>query len=115
MVGKRQVERGGVRVRAYMVETAVHDQVQLREEHLEIERRPVNQQVASAEYLFQERSFEATESAEEAVIGKEARVVDEVVVRKDVGQRVETVKDTVRHTEVDVENLPGRDPGAPSR
>lgn len=115
LVGKRQVERGGVRVRAYTVETPVHEQVQLREEHVEIERRPVNEAVGNAESLFQERSFEAMETAEEAVVGKEARVVEEVVVRKDVGQRVETIQDTVRHTEIEVEKLQGRDPKAPPR
>lgn len=109
-VGKRQVKRGGVRVRAYTVEAAVHEQVQLREEHVTIERRPINERVGDAEALFQERSFEATETAEEAVVGKEARVVEEVVVRKDVGQRVETVQDKVRHTEVEVERLDDLDP-----
>ncbi len=115
LVGKRQVERGGVRVRAYTVETPVHDQVQLREEHVEVERRPVNEQVGDVEALFQERSFQATETTEEAVVGKEARVVEEVVVRKDVGERVETVQDTVRHTEVEVERLGVADakPGKP--
>lgn len=117
LVGKRQVERGGVRVRAYTVETAVHDQVRLREEHVELERRPVNQQVENAESLFQERSFAATETAEEAVVGKEARVVEQIVIRKDVGERVETIQHTVRHTEVEVEHLNDRDPAerAPRR
>ena len=109
-VGKRQVDRGGVRVRAYTVETPVHDQVQLRQEHVELDRRPVNQPVGDAEALFQERRFEATEIAEEVVVGKEARVIEEIVLRKEVGQRVETVRDTVRHTEVEVERLDDRDP-----
>ena len=107
-VGKRQVDRGGVRVRAYTVETPVHDAVQLREEHVEVERRPVGEAVRDAGGLFQERSLELTETAEEAVIGKEARVVEEVVVRKDAHERVETVQDTVRHTEVEVDRTDGR-------
>ena len=107
-VGKRQVDRGSVRVRAYTVETPVREAVQLREEHVDIERRPVAEAVANADGLFQERSLEMTETAEEAVVGKQARVVEEVVVRKDASERVETVQDTVRHNEIDVERTDGR-------
>ncbi len=108
-VGKRQVDRGGVRVRAYTVETPVRDSVQLREEHVEVQRRPVGEAVRDSAGLFQERSLEMTETAEEAVVGKQARVVEEVVVRKDASERLETVRDTVRHTEVEVERTDGRD------
>ena len=108
-VGKRQVERGGVRVRTYVSETPVSEQVSLREEHVDVERRPVNARVADAEALFQERDIELNETAEEVVVGKEARVVGEVSLRKDVEQRTETVRDTVRHTEVEVERI---EPGA---
>lgn len=109
-VGKRQVDRGGVRVRAYTVETPVHDAVTLRQERVDVERRAVDSPVADAEALFREQTVEMTETAEEAVVGKEARVVEEVLVRKDVGERVETVRDTVRHTEVEVERTDGLDP-----
>jgi stress response protein YsnF len=44
------------------------------------------------------------ERGEEAVVSKEARVVEEVVVRKEADQRTETISDTVRKTEVDVED-----------
>jgi uncharacterized protein (TIGR02271 family) len=110
-VGKRQVERGGVRVRSYVVETPVREQVTLRQEHVEIERRPVDQPLTSANLnaddLLRERTVELTETSEEAVVAKNARVVEEVVVRKDVEQRTETIEDTVRHTEVDVDRTPG--------
>ena len=104
-VGKRQVDRGGVRVRAYTVATPVQEAVTLREEHVEVERRPVGEQVADSKTLFQERDIELTETAEEAVVGKTARVVEEVSLAKAVGQRTETVQDTVRHTEVEVERI----------
>ncbi len=104
-VGKREVERGGVRVRSYVVETPVHESVQLREEHVEVERRAVDLPLSAAGDAFRERSIEMTETSEEAVIAKNARVVEEVVVRKDVGERTETIDDTVRRTEVDVENV----------
>lgn len=105
-VGKREVERGGVRVRSYVAETPVQEQVSLREEHVEVERRPVNEAVrgADADNLFQERSIELSERGEEAVVAKEAVVREEIGIRKDVDQRVETISDTVRHTEVDIDD-----------
>ena len=110
-IGKRQVDRGGVRVRTYVAETPVSETVSLREEHVDIERRPINERVADAEALLQERDIELDETAEEVVVGKEARVVGEVGLRKDVEQRTETVRDTVRHTEVEVERIePGVTP-----
>ena len=105
VVGKRQVDRGGVRVRAYMVETPVQESVSLRRERVEVERRAVNAPVAVSEGLFQERNLELTETAEEVVVAKEARIVEELSVQKEVGQRVETVNDTVRHTEVEVDQI----------
>jgi uncharacterized protein (TIGR02271 family) len=106
-VGKREVERGGVRVRSYVTERPIEEQVRLRDETVRVERRPVDRPVSGADDVFKERSIELTETDEEAVISKEARVVEEVVVRKDVEERVETVRDTVRRTDVDVEQLDG--------
>ena len=105
VVGKRQVDRGGVRVRAYTVATPVQESVLLREERVDVERRAVNAPVAGTAGLFQERDLELTETSEEVVVGKEARIVEELSVRKEAGQRVETVSDTVRHTEVEVEKI----------
>jgi len=107
-VGKRAVERGGVRVRAYTVEQPVNEQVTLREEHVNIERRPVDQKLGAVDAnLLQDRTIEMTETTEEAVVAKEARVVEEVIVNKQATEHTETIQDTVRHTEVDVERLPG--------
>jgi uncharacterized protein (TIGR02271 family) len=102
-VGKREVSGGRVRVRSYVVETPVEEQVTLRTEHVDVERRAVDRPVTDADRLFQDRTIEATETSEEAVIAKEARVKEEVVIRKDAEQRTETVRDTVRRTEVEVD------------
>jgi uncharacterized protein (TIGR02271 family) len=106
-VGKREVERGGARVRSYVRETPVHEQVNLREEHVSIERRPVSGDAmrtgALGADVFQEREIEMIERAEEAVVSKEARVAEEVVVRKTAEEHVEQIDDTVRHTEVEVD------------
>jgi len=103
-VGKREVNRGSVRVRSYVVEEPVEEDVQLREQRVEIERRPVNLRAQDTDDLLQDRTIEVTETAEEPVIAKTAEVTEEVVVRKLEGQRTEGVSDTVRRTEVDVDD-----------
>src|SRR5215207_8334105 len=72
-VGKREVNEGRVRVRSYVVEPPVQEQVNLRQEHVSVERRPVDRPVTEKENLFQERTIEATEKGEQAVVSKEAR------------------------------------------
>ncbi len=105
-VGKREVRRGGVRVYSHVTERPVTETVNLREEHVRVERRPVDRPVTDADLAaFKEGTIELTETAEEAVVSKQARVVEEVVVGKDVSQRQQTIKDTVRRTDVEVEQL----------
>ena len=106
-VGKREVERGGTRVRSYVEEKPVSEQVNLREEHVNVERRPVDQaispQALESEGLLQNREIEMRETSEEAVVGKEARVTEEVIVQKTAEHRNEQVTDTVRNTRVEVD------------
>ncbi|MDB5196897.1 MAG: hypothetical protein JWP88_1268 [Flaviaesturariibacter sp.] len=105
-VGKRTEERGGVRVRSRIVEKPVEEHVRLREEHVRVERQPVNRPVSEGERAnLQSRDIELTERAEVPVVNKEARVVEEVRVSKEVTERDQTIRDTVRHTEVDVDKL----------
>ncbi|HEU0043086.1 YsnF/AvaK domain-containing protein [Sphingomonas sp.] len=104
VVGKREVSRGGARVRSYVTETPVHEQVRLREENIDVQRRRVDQPLSAADGdAFQERTIDVTATGEEAVVAKNARVVEEVVVSKTVGERTEDVSDTVRHTEVEID------------
>lgn len=102
-VGKRDTSHGRVRVRAYTVETPVSEMVELRDEHVELVRTPVDRP-AKVDEDYRERSFEAEEHREEAVVSKEARVVEEIELRKTSDTRQETVSDTVRHTEVEVDD-----------
>ncbi len=105
-VGKRTVERGRMRIYTKMTETPVEEQVQLREEHVNVERRPVDRAVTDADMAaMKEGTIEMTEMAEEVVVSKRARVIEEVVVRKEATDRTETVRDTVRRTDVNVEQL----------
>ena len=105
-VGKREVGRGSVRVRSYVVERPVEQQVSLHEERIDVDRRPVDRPLTEADRAaaFQDRTIEATATAEEAVVGKEARVVEEIALRKEGADRTETVRDTVRKTEVEVDD-----------
>ena len=109
IVGKRDVSQGGVRVRSYVTETPVHEQVRLRDEQVNVERRPVNRELSASDDAFRERTIDMTATGEEAVIGKTARVVEEVVVSKSAGERVEQIDDTVRRTDVQVDRQDGTD------
>ncbi|MEJ7708350.1 MAG: YsnF/AvaK domain-containing protein [Pyrinomonadaceae bacterium] len=105
-VGKREVQSGGVRVHSRVTERPVEETVTLREETVHVDRRPVNREVTQADVsALREGTFDVTTTGEEAVVSKQARVVEEVVVGKDVTQREETVRDTVRRTDVDVEQI----------
>lgn len=107
-VGKRVEQTGGARLRSRIVERPVEANVRLREEHVSVQRNPVNRPATEADFAaFKEGEIEITESAERAVVGKEARVVEEVTLGKEVTEREETIRDTVRKTEVDVERLDG--------
>ena len=107
-VGKRETSHGRVRIRSYVAETPVQEQVTLHEERVQVERRPVDRPVGAVEDVFRDKTIEATETGEEAVVSKEARVKEEVVVRKTAEERTQTVSDTVRQTKVEVEDERGR-------
>jgi len=106
-VGKRKVVRGGVRVSSHVVERPVEEKVRLREEHVEAERERVDRKLSpeEAEAAFKERTVEMTETAEEAEVRKEARVVEQVSLEKRAEEHTATVRDKVRRTEVEVEEL----------
>lgn len=103
VVGKRHVEGGGVRVHSHVTEKPVSAEVRLHQERVDVERMPADRPVSDSDRAFQERSVEMRETDEEAVVGKKARVVEEVRVRKAGEDREENVKDTVRRTDVDVD------------
>ena len=107
VVGKREVDRGGARVRSYVTERPVHEQVRLRDEKINVQRRAVDRPLTDADDAFRERTIDVTATGEEAVVGKTARVVEEVVVSKTAGERVEDINDTVRRTEVEIDEDKG--------
>lgn len=103
-VGKREVSHGRLRVRSYVVETPVNEQVSLRTESVHVDRRPVDRAVGATDAMFQDRVIEVEEFAEEAVVSKQARVVEEISLHKEARDRTETITDTVRRTEVEIED-----------
>jgi uncharacterized protein (TIGR02271 family) len=112
-VGKRVEQTGGARIRSRIIEKPVEEHVRLREEHVNIQRRDVNRPATEADFnAFKEGEISVTESAERAVVAKEARVVGEVSIGKEVTEREETVRDTVRSTDVQVEQLGTAQTGA---
>jgi uncharacterized protein (TIGR02271 family) len=105
-VEKREVEAGGARLRSRIVEKPVEESVRLRSEHVNIERNPVNRQATDSDFnTFEEGTIEMREHKEVPVIEKEAWVKEEISLNKEVEETEETIRDTVRSTEVDVETL----------
>ena len=105
-VGKRQIQRGGVRVFQRVEERPVSETVTLRDETVSIERHAVDRAVTNTDAAFaQTADVTLTETHEVPVVTKDARVVEEVVVGKTETDRVETVRDTVRRTDVEVEDI----------
>lgn len=103
-VGKRDVSLGRVRVRSYVVEEPVSADVALRSERVQIDRRAVDRPLSDADDAFRDQTIEVEERAEEPVVAKTARVVEEIDVSKSVDEHRETVTDTVRRTEVEIED-----------
>jgi stress response protein YsnF len=110
-VGKRKVMRGGMRVTSKVSERPVEETVQLREEKVDVEQNRADRKLSpeEADKAFQDKTVELTETGEEAVISKEARVVGEVSLNKTTAEREETVEATARRTEVKVEEIEPKD------
>ena len=105
-VGKRSVDQGGVRVYRRVVEIPAEESVNLREEHVVVGRNAVDRPATEADLQTSgNRMIELTETAEEPVVTKSAHVIEEVLIGREVGQHTEHISDTVRKTEVDVEEL----------
>jgi uncharacterized protein (TIGR02271 family) len=112
-VGKREVGGGRVRVRAYTIERPVQEDVTLRRDSVEIERRPASGAAAApGADPFRERTVEVEERREEAVVSKDARVEEELVVRQRAEEERRTIQDKVRETKVEVDDQrPGHSAG----
>lgn len=106
VVGKRMVESGLTRVRRYVVEKPVEANITLHEEHVEVMRRAISDPAYVKEIDWSDKTIELTETAEEAVVDKTAHIMEEILIRRHGTDRTQTVHDTVRRQQVDVERLP---------
>ncbi|MDQ2711438.1 MAG: DUF2382 domain-containing protein [Acidobacteriota bacterium] len=104
-VGKRQVEAGTTRIRRFVTEKPVEEQVTLHEEHAEVMRRAISDPNYLSDVDWSDKTIEVREMAEEAVVSKTTRLAEEVVVKKQGSDHVETVRDKVRRQQVEVEHL----------
>ena len=106
-VGKRSVQRGGIRIHTRVVEEAVEEDVTVRDEEIEVDERRVDRELSreEADAAFQDQDIEMTETDEEVVVEKTARQTGEVRARKTAEDRTEHVSETARRTEVDVEQI----------
>jgi hypothetical protein len=104
--GKRIVPRNTIREGSRLSNDAMPDNTRVHQSRPHHDYRHPDVQKTEPQFEpFQEGSIEITEHKEVPVISKDARVVEEVSVHKDVEHRDETIRDTVRHTEVDVEEF----------
>jgi uncharacterized protein (TIGR02271 family) len=111
-VGKRLVQEGTTRIRRFVTERPVETTVTLHEEHAQVVRRAVSDPEFLADVDWTDKTIEVTETTEEAVVTKSSHIAEEVVISKEGADRVETVRDTVRRQQVEVERerVPGSTP-----
>jgi uncharacterized protein (TIGR02271 family) len=115
-IGKRVVESGGVRVSTRVRAVPVEKTVTVREERVTVERRVIDRPVGDRDHAFEERAYELKASAEEPYVTKRAHIVEEIRVHKDASEHEEKIQERLRHTDVDVSEIPGyRAPTTPTR
>ena len=104
------MNRGGVRVRSRIIARPVEESVRLREERVTVQRKPVSRPATAAELnALGDNEIKMTEHAEIPVVSKTATIVEEIVLGKETTVREEVIQDTVRKTEVDVDQLGSSD------
>jgi uncharacterized protein (TIGR02271 family) len=103
VVGKRTVNTGTTRIRRYVVEAPVEQQVSLMRERVVVERRRPATNKITGETLT-ELTIEVVETTEVPVVAKSVQLREEIVVRTERTEHLETVRDTVRQDEVEIEH-----------
>ena len=78
----------------------------MRDERALVERNTVDRPANEAELqmAFNNKNIDIQETAEEAVVARNTKVVEEIQVGKTATDRTETVRETLRHTELDIDN-----------
>jgi uncharacterized protein (TIGR02271 family) len=102
-VGTRQVEAGRVRLRKVVRTEQVNVPVELRQEDVVVERVPAEQVRSGQGSEFADQEVELKVRREEPVVEKERVVTGAVRARKTEGVENQTVTDSVRKTDVEVD------------
>ena len=103
-VGKKTVAAGKTRVRRYVTEREVQEKVNLTEVHAEVLRKAVDQEVGT-DWDWSDSTIEVIETREEAVVSKTAHVAEEIRLKTEETERTETITETVRKQEAEIEHL----------
>lgn len=105
-VGKRQEMEDQVRIEKRVVEEPVEENIDLRKERIDVDRHPVDRPLSEMDDdVFHEETIEMSAMSEEPVVEKRARITEEIEINKDVDTEQHTVRDTLRHTEVDIHHM----------
>ena len=105
-VGTTERESGRVRLQKYVVEEEVTKTVPVRREEVRVEREPItdaNRGDAVDGPAISEEEHEVVLHEEEAVVEKRAVPKERIRLEKDVATDEETVSETVRKEQVDVD------------
>ncbi|HFZ8996744.1 TPA: YsnF/AvaK domain-containing protein [Citrobacter freundii] len=102
-ISKRRVSDGKVRLRRYTVEDEVTKDISLTEQHASVFRSAINEPGYLNDVDWSEKTIEVEESHEVPVVNKTTHVREEVGIRTETTARDETVRDTVRRQEVEVD------------
>ena len=102
-VGKKTVGAGEVKVRKKVNTERVNVPVELKREEAVIERVPGEQIEQTGKESFQEQQVEVPLSREEPVVEKETHVTGGVRVRKTEDIDQETIQESVRREDVDID------------
>lgn len=106
-VGTRMVPGKTTRIRRVVVESPVQQDVTLHTETVILERR--KPMLTSGTDVLTEVTIEMSDSNEVPVVSKSVRLVEEVLLRKEVTARTETIRDTLKRDTLEIEqpsNLP---------
>jgi uncharacterized protein (TIGR02271 family) len=104
-VGKKLVETGRTRVRRFTTERDAAEDVTLHEEHAEVLRQAISEPAELTDIDWADKELEVTESKEQALVSKTARVVEEVSLRKKGDDHVETIHEKLRRQQAEVERV----------
>jgi len=100
-VGTRMVPGKTTRVRRVVVESPVQQDVTLHTETVIVERRRPQSNIGQD--VLTEMTIEMTDSSEVPVVSKAVHLVEEVLLRKEMTARTETIRDTVKRDKLEIE------------